>query len=110
MDERNQQDLYNTFESADTILLKKYVNELYKYPIIEPGKNITDIKVGTNANDTTRDTNAIAELGNDDNVVNEISFGDSSANTISYEEDKNRFKHSEFRFSSAKIKQRLADF
>lgn len=49
MDERNQQDLYNTFESADTILLKKYVNELYKYPIIEPGKNITDIKVGTNA-------------------------------------------------------------
>ena len=50
------------------------------------------IKVGTNANDTTRDTDAIAELGNDDNVVNEISFGDSSANTISYEEDKNRFK------------------
>ena len=49
MDERNQQDLYNTFESADTILLKKYVNELYKYPIIEPGKSITDIKVGTNA-------------------------------------------------------------
>ena len=50
------------------------------------------IKVGTNANDTTRDTNAITELGNDDNVVNEISFGDSSANTISYEEDRNCFK------------------
>ena len=50
------------------------------------------IKVGTNANDTTRDTDAITELGNDDNVVNEISFGDTSANTISYEEDKNRFK------------------
>ena len=51
------------------------------------------IKVGTNANDTTRDTDAITELVNDDDkVVNEISFGDSSANTISYEEEKNRFK------------------
>lgn len=49
MDERNQQDLYNTFESADTILLKKYVNNLDKFPIINPGKSITDIKVGSNA-------------------------------------------------------------
>lgn len=50
------------------------------------------IKVGKNANDTTRDTYAITELDDDDKVVNEISFGDSSANTISYEEEKNRFK------------------
>lgn len=49
MDERNQQDLYDAFESADTILMKKYVDNLDKYPIIIPGKEIKDIAVGSNA-------------------------------------------------------------
>lgn len=49
MEERNQQDLYDAFKSADTILLKKYINNLDKLPLIQPSKSITDIKIGSNA-------------------------------------------------------------
>ena len=48
MDERDRQDLYHAFESADTILLKKYVDNLDRFPIIEPGDMITSIEVGSN--------------------------------------------------------------
>ena len=49
MDERKQQDLYYAFESADTILLKKYVNNLSELPIIHPKDEITSIRIGSNA-------------------------------------------------------------
>lgn len=49
MDERNKQDLYNAFESADTILMKKYVDNIDQFPIIEPGEDIKNIKIGSNA-------------------------------------------------------------
>lgn len=49
MEERNQQDLYSAFESADTILLKKYVDNLDQFPIIAPGEDVLNIKVGSNA-------------------------------------------------------------
>ncbi len=48
-DERKRADLYNAFENADTILLKKYVNDLDQLPMIEVGDDITKIKVGSNA-------------------------------------------------------------
>lgn len=48
VDERKKQDLYNAFENADTILLKKYVSSLDELPMIEVDKNITDIKIGAN--------------------------------------------------------------
>ena len=49
MEDRNQQDLYNAFESADTILLKKYVDNLNKFPIVVPNDELLSIKVGSNA-------------------------------------------------------------
>ena len=49
MDERIQQDLYNAFASADTILMKKYVDNLDQFPIIAPTDKIKSIKVGSNA-------------------------------------------------------------
>lgn len=48
-DIRSQQDLYNAFESADMILMKKYIDNIDQFPIIEPGSGITSIKVGSNA-------------------------------------------------------------
>ncbi|MEY8356766.1 DUF87 domain-containing protein [Lachnospiraceae bacterium 54-53] len=48
VDERKKQDLYNVFENADTILQKKYVSKLDELPVVEVGKEITNIKVGSN--------------------------------------------------------------
>lgn len=48
-DERNKQDLYNAFENADTILMKKYIGDLDKLSLIPADEAITKIKVGTNA-------------------------------------------------------------
>lgn len=49
IDERKKADLYNAFENADTILLKKYVSTLNKLSMIEVSESITNIKVGSNA-------------------------------------------------------------
>lgn len=49
IDERKKADLYNAFENADTILLKKYVSTLNKLSTIEVSESITNIKVGSNA-------------------------------------------------------------
>lgn len=48
VDERKRQDLYNAFEDADTILLKKYVTTLDKCNIIPVDERITRIPVGSN--------------------------------------------------------------
>lgn len=48
-DERKKQDLYNAFENADTILLKKYVSNLDSLPLVQADEAITNIKVGSNA-------------------------------------------------------------
>ena len=49
IDERKKADLYNAFENADTILLKKYVSTLNKLSMIEVNESITNIEVGSNA-------------------------------------------------------------
>ena len=49
LDQRKKADLYNAFENADTILLKKYVSELDELPLIEVNEAITNIRVGSNA-------------------------------------------------------------
>lgn len=49
IDERKKADLYNAFENADTILLKKYVSTLNKLSMIEVSESISNIKVGSNA-------------------------------------------------------------
>lgn len=48
-DERMKADLYNAFDNADTILLKKYVGTLNSLPMIEAGEAITRIQTGSNA-------------------------------------------------------------
>lgn len=48
-DERVKEDLYNAFDNADTILLKKYVGTLGGLPMIEAGEAITKIRTGSNA-------------------------------------------------------------
>ena len=49
LDQRKKADLYNAFENADTILLKKYVSSLDELPLIEVNEAITNIRVGSNA-------------------------------------------------------------
>ena len=49
MEQRNQLELYSAFENADTILLKKYINNLEGMPVISPGDSIMSIEVGSNA-------------------------------------------------------------
>ena len=62
-------------------------------------------------NDTKNDNSIkIALASVDKSFLEKIKLELQSNAPISDFEDKNGFKHSEFRFSSAKIKQRLADF
>lgn len=49
VDERKKQDLYNAFENADTVLLKKYINNLDSLPLVQVNDTITNIKTGANA-------------------------------------------------------------
>lgn len=48
MDKRNQQDLYNAFENADTILLKKYIPDIDKLNSIPIPDALSNISVGKN--------------------------------------------------------------
>lgn len=48
VDFRNPQELYNALESADMILLKKYLGKLDQLPIIDIPENISNIKTGSN--------------------------------------------------------------
>ena len=48
VDNRNPQELYNAFESADMILLKKYLGKLDQLPIINIPESISKIKTGSN--------------------------------------------------------------
>ena len=48
VDNRNPQELYNALESADMILLKKYLGKLDQLPIIDIPESISNIKTGSN--------------------------------------------------------------
>ncbi|MBQ3161189.1 MAG: DUF87 domain-containing protein [Oscillospiraceae bacterium] len=48
MDERNFADLYAAFESADFLVLKKYVNELERFRIYDEIDEIKKIPIGSN--------------------------------------------------------------
>jgi len=48
IDKRNQQELYNAFINADTLLQKKYVAKLSSLPVIDCSEAISKISVGDN--------------------------------------------------------------
>lgn len=48
IDVRNIQDLYAAFNNADTILMKKYVEQLEKLSIVDADESIGTIEVGSN--------------------------------------------------------------
>ena len=48
VDFRNPQELYKALESADMILLKKYLGKLDQLPIIDIPESISNIKTGSN--------------------------------------------------------------
>lgn len=48
IDVRKKQDLYAAFNNADTILMKKYVEQLEKLSLVDAGESIGAIEVGSN--------------------------------------------------------------